>query len=97
MKLVIHIIVLSLILNVVIIRPARGDLVVNEVLSNEPGTSITLEWFELFKSGSTSENLGFYQIQVGATILTLDTSGPIVLPAGEYLVICRNLFSINNS
>ena len=84
--------ILAVVLSIVFVRSAHSDLIVNEVLSNEPGTSVTLEWFEFFNSGSTSENLDFFQIQIGANTLVLDTTGgPIVLQAGEYIVICRNL------
>jgi gliding motility-associated-like protein len=75
---------------------ARSELVVNEVLVNEPGGTTSLEWIELYNNSSQAINSpSFYEITIESTdsiSLTLDGLGTIE-PFG-YAVICRKLFSV---
>ena len=68
---------------------ASAGIVVNEVLANEPGGNVTLEWFELYNDAATHVFLQFYQIQAGGGLfIVADTVGPY-----SYLVVCDKLFS----
>jgi hypothetical protein len=60
---------------------------VNEVMANEPGSSTTLEWIELFNNSGSPVNLAFYELVVGTTQIGLSGS----LDSGAYMVICRRL------
>jgi hypothetical protein len=65
---------------------ARAEVVINEVLSNEPGSQTSLEWFELYNASSASVNLSLYSFNTGGAGITLNGS----LPAHAYLVVCRD-------
>ena len=70
--------------------PASADLVVNEVLSNEPGGETSLEWIELYNNSADSVNLMFNQLKVYSA-----TDSAVFLPGGtihaqEYFVLCRD-------
>jgi hypothetical protein len=70
---------------------ARSQAVIraNEVLANEPGSTTSLEWFELYNDASISSNqLGFYEISINGAAVPLPASETI--PANGYLVVCKN-------
>lgn len=65
------------------------DLVLNEVMSNEPGSDKDLEWIEIFNQLIAQRNLSLYK-------LAIDDNTPIVLPSAyvqplSYAVLCSNL------
>jgi len=69
-----------------------AELVINEVLSNEPGSSTTLEWIEIFNNSSfLKEPLGLYQIKAGLTTIRLPNAD--TLSGGEYYIVCSRLFA----
>lgn len=74
------------------VSQVSAELVINEVLSNEPGSSTTLEWIEIFNNSSfLKEPLGLYQIRAGATTIRLPNSD--TLDGGEYYIVCSRLFA----
>lgn len=82
---------LATLLAVALSRSAQSQFVVNEVLANEPGDTVVLEWIELFNDQATTvPNLSFYSLEVlrGSISDTIALSGSI--GAGEYMVICRD-------
>ena len=67
-------------------------LVINEVLSNEPGDSTTLEWIELFNSTATPVSTQLYRLRIGSKWVPLPTLDPPLAP-GEYFIVCRRLLA----
>ena len=68
----------------------RADVAVNEVLSNEPGSSSSLEWIELYNDAGSRAELAFYELHV--TGRTTPEVFPLTgrMEARSYLVLCRN-------
>jgi hypothetical protein len=66
---------------------SQARVVVNEVLSNEPGGFTGLEWFELYNNSDQNADLNFYQVTVGASQFALS----VVMPPHGFLVVCRKL------
>lgn len=75
-------------IGLIVCQSAFGDVVVNEVMANEPGSSTTLEWVELFNAGQQPVNLALCQLYVGGTGVPLTGS----LDTGKYLIVCRRLY-----
>jgi len=69
---------------------ASADLVVSEVLANEPGGETSLEWIELYNTSSALSNFVYYELRV--TSGTQDTvfRPSLIVGGGEYLVFCRD-------
>lgn len=65
----------------------QARLVVNEVLSNEPGGSTGLEWFELYNNSDLPVDLNLYQFTAGANTFPINA----VMPAHGFLIVCRKL------
>jgi len=74
---------------------AEAGLVVNEVLANEPGGYVTLEWIEIHNDSSTAILLEGYRSKVNDKWIDLPDS--VWLDVGEYYVICRKLVSDTSS
>ncbi len=70
-----------------------ADVIVNEVLANEPGSSVTLEWLELYNNSPNLAQLSLYQLQNGAKSIPLSDT----LTGYGYLVICRRLLPSSGS
>jgi len=69
-----------------------AGVVVNEVMSNEPGGEVSLEWIELYNSDTINHvNLAFFDLRIhsGSETDTILLAGEI--PAGGYLIYCRDL------
>lgn len=84
-------ILLSLPLLVVLLASMpKAQLIVNEVLANEPGAIISLEWVELYNNGTTDAYITFCQLRVSGngTVDIPLLSG--VVPAKKYAVICKD-------
>lgn len=69
---------------------AMANLIVNEVLSNEPQGYTGLEWFEVYNDAAGTANLNFYQIDANGTQLVLNDS----VGGHSFLVICRKLIGL---
>lgn len=66
---------------------SAATLIINEVMANEPGSDLSLEWIELHNDAGSSTNLSFYTLQIGVAPIPLPA---LNLPARGYLVICRD-------
>ena len=69
---------------------ASAQLVVNEVMANEPGSNVMLEWIELYNNSDDSVFLRLYYFNIDGD--------PVILPgdwlkADDYAVYCRKLYS----
>nr|MBN2278355.1 lamin tail domain-containing protein [candidate division Zixibacteria bacterium] len=81
-------IILGLVLLMMI--SVRAELVINEVMSNEPGSSTTLEWIELYNNSTVSISLGFHTLIIDGVPMSLPDNG---VRAQEYLILCRKLYA----
>ncbi len=68
----------------------HANLVINEVLSNEPGTSRSLEWIELYNNSDSSLLLSDYTLLINSDTIILPDS---FIDAKSYIVICKKLYS----
>ncbi len=75
--------------------PVDADLVVNEVLANEPGGATTLEWVELYNDSPGTARLSFYWFRIysnrpdGIDSVDINLAGEV--GPNSFLVYCRNL------
>jgi hypothetical protein len=69
---------------------AHADLVINEIMSNEPGGSVTLEWIELYNDSDIPANLALHTLTIDGTQLVLPSEG---LGPYQYAVLCRKMFT----
>lgn len=74
---------------------ACADLILSEVLSNEPGSRVLLEWVEVFNNGPLAIDLADYSIVEGPDTLRL--SGGSGLAPGVFAVLCRRLLPLSGS
>ena len=74
-----------------------AEMIVNEVMANEPGAFVSLEWIELYNNSSTVELLSDYTLEIhdenSSNIDELYFSDTLTLQPYQYLIICRNLIS----
>jgi len=80
---------LVLIFILTILSPARATVVINEVLANEPGSLTSLEWVELYNSGTSAVDLKDWKFIEGD-----DTTGftnSILIGGESYLIVARKL------
>lgn len=69
----------------------EGDLVITEVMNDPSGSETDREWFELFNTtGAPIDIDGFTFSDLGTDSFTVNGGGPVVVPAGGYLVLGRN-------
>ncbi len=71
-----------------------GAVVLNEILANEPGGWVSLEWTELFNDSDEDVNLAGWRLVSGPDTNTLSS---VVILAGGYLVLARKLISPSDS
>ncbi|MEQ9499147.1 MAG: PKD domain-containing protein [Deltaproteobacteria bacterium] len=70
---------------------SEGDLVVTEVMNDPTGSETDREWFELYNTTSSPIDIdGFTFTDLGTDSFTVNGGGPVVVPAGGYLVLGRN-------
>lgn len=69
---------------------AGADIIVNEVMSNEPGSATTLEWIEIYNNSEIGLYLGWYSLNIDGTTLLFPGE---VIGAGEYVIVCRKLYA----
>ena len=72
-----------------------GAIVVNEAMVNEPGSSTTLEWIELYNNSQSQGFLASHYMVIGNDTITFPTG--LKLAPGEYFIVCAKLFSDQNS
>jgi gliding motility-associated-like protein len=87
---------LILLFLIIVVLTAQGQIIINEVLVNEPGSLTSLEWIELFNNSNNSISLDSYTIDIGNT-LSINLPDAVTLESNEYFIICRRLFEINGS
>ncbi len=75
---------------------ANAELIVNEVMSNEPGSNRSLEWIEFLK---TDTNLNFslwpYKIDADGKMLSFEFN-PITIAGDSFIVICKDSSSFES-
>lgn len=74
---------------------AYGQVVLSEILSNEPSGRVRLEWVEVYNRSDVEIDLHYYPLIVGS-----DTTSPesgSYLGAGSYAVLARQLLPENGS
>ncbi|SEW44088.1 VCBS repeat-containing protein [Cognatiyoonia koreensis] len=78
--------------------PDPDQLVITEIMQNPSAVSDTNgEYFEIFNAGSEPVDLNGYTISDnGADSHVIDNGGPLIVPAGGYIVLGRNGDSATN-
>jgi hypothetical protein len=66
----------------------NADVIINEVLSNEPGGNVSLEWLEIYNTTSATKPLAFYRLIVRTDTLLMPLYG---LDPFGYAVLCRDI------
>lgn len=77
----------------ILILPAgsvMAELEINEVMANEPGGNVMLEWIELYNNTDNDFPLAFYSLKIDNNVILLPSSR--IFPY-EYMVLCRKLIS----
>lgn len=73
--------------------PTPGSVVINEIMRN-PTTALNEpdgEWLELFNPGGQDIDINGYTLRdAGGDSHVIDNGGPLILPAGGYLVLGAN-------
>jgi hypothetical protein len=73
----------------------QSQIVISEVLANEPGSRVYLEWIEIYNNGDRQDSLKQYQLVDGND--TLAFSDTLTIASDDYAVICRRLLPIDGS
>jgi len=76
---------------IAIASKSNGAIVVNEALVNEPGTSTTLEWIELYNNSQSQAFLGTHILVIGNDTVTFPSE--LRMAPGQYFIVCKKLFS----
>jgi hypothetical protein len=71
---------------------AASNVVINEILANEPGSNTKLEWVELYNADSLELDLEGWSFicKDGTTLIPTGT----IIPAKGYLIVARQLLSV---
>ncbi len=85
---------LKIILSFLFLMSVAGDVLaeleINEVMANEPGGNVMLEWIEIYNNTDNDFPLTFYSLKIGNDIILMP--GIRIFPY-EYVVFCRKLIS----
>jgi len=73
-------------------RTVAGRVVLNEVLANEPGSRVKLEWVELFNPDTSAIDLGGWTF-ISKSDTTIFPAGTLI-PEKNYLILARKLVSV---
>jgi len=68
-----------------------GAIVVNEAMVNEPGSSTSLEWIELYNNSQSQAFLGTHYMVIGNDTVRFPST--LRMAPGEYYIVCKKLFS----
>jgi len=79
----------TLFLFAILCGSASAQVIVNEVMANEPGGNVMLEWVELYNNTEETVFLGLYTLSIASDTLLLP--GSFLYPY-EYAVFCRKLY-----
>lgn len=75
---------------VFIMQNVQANIVINEVLSNEPGTTRSLEWIELYNNSDSSLLLSDYTLVINSDTVFLPAR---FIEVKSYIIICKKLYS----
>ncbi|KAA3634741.1 MAG: hypothetical protein DWP97_06420 [Calditrichaeota bacterium] len=67
----------------------QAELVVNEVMYNEPEGLTSLEWIELYNNSDTVVNLDAYELDINGSLLSLPSQS---ISGREYTLLVRKLY-----
>jgi hypothetical protein len=70
--------------------PVEADVIVNEVMANEPGSYVQLEWIELYNNSDSAANMIDYTMIAGGTEITFPAD--LILGPRQYFIVCRRLY-----
>jgi endonuclease/exonuclease/phosphatase family metal-dependent hydrolase len=73
--------------------PSPAKMIINEILANEPGSTVTAEFVELVNIGGSSADLSGWTVSDGAGVKHVFASGTS-LPAGKSLTVFGGAASI---
>ncbi len=73
---------------IVIFCQAKADIIINEVMSNEPGSQVSLEWVELYNDSDSAKYLAFYTLEIGSGVFNFPGE---TIGGHDFLVVCRRL------
>lgn len=73
-------------------NPVQVELVINEIMQNPAAVADTDgEWFELYNAGADTLNIdGWTIMDASASTHVINNGGPLLISAGEYLVLGIN-------
>lgn len=74
---------------------AAGEIILSEILSNEPDSRVLLEWLEVYNDNPFTVDLSDYVLVEGEDSLTFPEGSSI--PAFSYVVLCRRLEPVDGS
>ncbi len=72
-----------------------GAIIVNEAMVNEPGSSTSLEWIELYNNSQSQGFLASHYMAIGNDTIRFPSG--LRLAPGEYFIVCAKLFTDPNS
>jgi hypothetical protein len=68
----------------------RANVIINEVMSNEPDGHTSLEWIELYNNSDSTKVLSYYTLYIAGINYPLPG---IALEPYSYLVVCKQAFA----
>lgn len=83
-------IILSFLFLMSVAGDVLAELEINEVMANEPGGNVMLEWIEIYNNTDNDFPLTFYSLKIGIDVILMP--GIRIFP-NEYIVFCRKLIS----
>ena len=81
----------AFILSIATVDEAAAAIIVNEAMVNEPASSTSLEWIELYNNSQSTGFINTHYVVIGSD--TIRFASNLRLGPGEYFIICRKLFS----
>ncbi len=90
----IKIAVICTLLSIALPHKISSEIIINEILSNEPGSATSLEWIELYNSFNFTEILNGYFLVSGTDTIYFSLSDSI--QQDSYIIICRKLYGTNS-
>jgi len=76
-------------------QPLNSEIVLSEILSNEPSNRVLLEWLELYNNDSEQIDLFNYQLIENEDTITFPEGS--LIPPYAYAVLCRRLEPLDSS
>ncbi len=76
-------------------QPLNSEIVLSEILSNEPSNRVLLEWLEVYNNGSEQIDMFNYKLVENEDTLTFPEGS--LISSYSYAVLCRRLEPLNGS